>query len=108
MSVDLLKKIRSLNRLLQRSGANPLIFGDICILCGDLLNSNVMVVTKKGKILDVYNHDEQEGAFLGSLEKGATLSPACTAALNLVWEKMSGRDFVSSFRWKAVVTESAH
>ena len=45
MSVDLLKKIRSLNRLLQRSGANPLIFGDICILCGDLLNSNVMVVT---------------------------------------------------------------
>ena len=67
MSVDLLKKIRSLNRLLQRSGANPLIFGDICILCRDLLNSNVMVVTKKGKILDVYNHDEQEGAFLGSL-----------------------------------------
>ncbi len=86
MSVDLLKKIRSLNRLLQRSGANPLIFGDICILCGDLLNSNVMVVTKKGKILDVYNHDEQEGAFLGSLEKGATLSPACTAALNRILE----------------------
>ena len=86
MSVDLLKKIRSLNRLLQRSGANPLIFGDICILCGDLLNSNVMVVTKKGKILDVYNHDEQEGAFLSTLEKGTTLTSACTASLNRILE----------------------
>lgn len=60
MSVDLLHKIRKINSLLQRTGFQPVIFNDICKLLGDVIDANVMVISKKGKILGL-NLNEDMG-----------------------------------------------
>lgn len=83
---ELLKKIRSLNRLLQRAGANPLVFSDISMLCGDLLESNILIVTKKGKLLDVYNHETQKSYPFWPFRTGETLPSNQSIALNRILE----------------------
>ncbi len=47
----LLSKTRMLNKILQKSGAEPVVFNDICDLLSDVLKCNVYVVSRKGKIL---------------------------------------------------------
>lgn len=47
----LLTKTRMLNKILQKSGAEPVVFDDICKLLSDVLNCNVYIVSRKGKIL---------------------------------------------------------
>jgi transcriptional pleiotropic repressor len=51
MSVELLEKTRKLNNLLQRSGSEPVIFNDICKVLSEVLESNTLIISKKGKIL---------------------------------------------------------
>ncbi|PJI10192.1 MULTISPECIES: GTP-sensing pleiotropic transcriptional regulator CodY [Clostridium] len=50
MSV-LLNKTRKLNTILQKSGTEPVVFDDICNLLSEVLECNVYVVSRKGKIL---------------------------------------------------------
>lgn len=59
MSVDLLQKIRKINGLLQRTGFQPVIFNDICQLLGEVIDANVMVASKKGKVLGLYINDDR-------------------------------------------------
>lgn len=47
----LLDKTRKLNKILQKSGAEPVVFNDICKLLSDVLACNVYIVSRKGKIL---------------------------------------------------------
>jgi transcriptional pleiotropic repressor len=47
----LLNKTRMLNKILQKSGAEPVVFDDICKLLSDVLSCNVYIVSRKGKIL---------------------------------------------------------
>ncbi|OPJ61797.1 GTP-sensing pleiotropic transcriptional regulator CodY [Clostridium oryzae] len=56
----LLEKTRKLNKIIQKSGKEPVVFNDICKLLGEVLNCNVYIVSRKGKILG-YN-------FSGDLE----------------------------------------
>ncbi|SHJ42511.1 transcriptional pleiotropic repressor [Hathewaya proteolytica DSM 3090] len=49
--MTLLNKTRMLNKILQKSGNDPVSFTDICTLLGDILESNVYIVSRKGKIL---------------------------------------------------------
>lgn len=48
---SLLNKTRKLNKILQKSGTEPVAFEDICKLLSDVLNCNVYILSKKGKIL---------------------------------------------------------
>lgn len=48
---SLLKKTRELNKILQRSGTEPLAFEDICAILSEVLECNVYVASRKGKIL---------------------------------------------------------
>lgn len=48
---SLLEKTRMLNRILQKSGTDPVVFEDICLLLSDVLACNVYVTSRKGKIL---------------------------------------------------------
>lgn len=48
---SLLNKTRMLNRILQKSGAEPVVFDDICKLLSDVLSCNVYIISRKGKIL---------------------------------------------------------
>ena len=48
---SLLNKTRMLNKILQKSGAEPVVFEDICKLLSDVLECNVYMASRKGKIL---------------------------------------------------------
>lgn len=47
----LLSKARKLNKILQRKGVEPVDFGEICRLLSEVLECNVYIASKKGKIL---------------------------------------------------------
>ncbi len=47
----LLNKTRMLNKILQKSGTEPVVFDDICKLLSEVLVCNVYIVSRKGKIL---------------------------------------------------------
>ena len=51
MSVQLLDKTRKINKLLHNNNSSKVIFNDICDVLTDILDSNVLVVSKKGKVL---------------------------------------------------------
>lgn len=62
MSIELLDKTRSINYLLQsKLSGDRIIFNDLCnILCEDF-EANVLVISKKGKVLGVaiYNNEDK-------------------------------------------------
>lgn len=60
MSVQLLDKTRKINKLLQKTGTQRVIFSDICEVMSDILKSNVLVLSKKGKLLAMYTREEIE------------------------------------------------
>lgn len=61
MSVELLDKTRYINRLLQeKSDGNRVIFNDLCSILSEELDSNILVISKKGKVLGISNKPEQQ------------------------------------------------
>lgn len=48
---SLLNKTRMLNKILQKSGTEPVVFDDICNLLSEVLACNVYIISRKGKIL---------------------------------------------------------
>ncbi len=57
MSVQLLDKTRKINKLLHNNNSSKVVFNDICEVLTDILNSNVLVVSRKGKVLGVSKCD---------------------------------------------------
>ena len=55
MSVELLDKTRKINKLLHNNNSNMVVFNDICEVLSDILESNILVISKKGKILGIKN-----------------------------------------------------
>lgn len=49
--MSLLAKTRMLNKILQKSGTEPVVFHDICNLLSDVLQCSVYIISRKGKIL---------------------------------------------------------
>ncbi len=60
MSVQLLDKTRKINKLLHNNNAPKVVFNDICVVLSDILESNILVISKKGKILGVGRRNEVE------------------------------------------------
>lgn len=54
--------MRNLNSILQTSGATHLSFKDLCSTMMNILDSNVYVVSKRGKILGVSLYDHEDSA----------------------------------------------
>ena len=50
-SVQLLDKTRKINKLLHNNSSSKVVFNDICEVLKDILKSNVLVISRKGKIL---------------------------------------------------------
>ena len=53
MSVQLLDKTRKINKLLHNNSSSKVVFNDICRVLSDILDSNVLVISKKGKVLGI-------------------------------------------------------
>ena len=53
MSVQLLDKTRKINKLLQNNNSSKVVFNDICQVLTEILDSNILVISRKGKVLGV-------------------------------------------------------
>lgn len=51
MSVQLLDKTRKINKLLHNNNSSKVVFNDICEVLSEILESNILVISKKGKVL---------------------------------------------------------
>ena len=54
-SVQLLDKTRKIGKLLHNNNSSKVVFNDICKVMKDILNSNILVISKKGKVLGIGN-----------------------------------------------------
>lgn len=66
MESNILIKMRKLNRILQTSGATQLSFKDLCHTMMGILDSNVYVVSKRGKILGVSLIEQEDSAVIST------------------------------------------
>ena len=53
MSVQLLDKTRKINKLLHNNNSSKVVFNDICEVLTEIPDSNILVISKKGKVLGV-------------------------------------------------------
>lgn len=58
MSVQLLDKTRKINKLLHNNSSHKVVFNDICDVLSEILISNILVISKKGKILGIKNRGD--------------------------------------------------
>lgn len=58
MSVQLLDKTRKINKLLHNNSSHKVVFNDICEVLSEILDSNILVISKKGKVLGIKNRDD--------------------------------------------------
>ena len=57
MSVQLLDKTRKINKLLHNNSSSKVLFNDICGVLTEILESNVLVISKKGKVLGISSNN---------------------------------------------------
>ena len=60
MSVQLLDKTRKINQLLHNNNSGKVVFNDICRVLTQIMKSNVLVISRKGKVLGVSISDDVE------------------------------------------------
>lgn len=58
MSVQLLDRTRKINKLLHNNNSHKVVFNDICLVLSDILESNILVISRKGKILGIKNRND--------------------------------------------------
>lgn len=59
-SVQLLDKTRKIGKLLHNNSSAKVVFNDICQVLCQILVSNVLVISRKGKVLGASSHDGVE------------------------------------------------
>lgn len=58
MSVQLLDKTRKINKLLHNNNSHKVVFNDICKVLSEILESDILVISKKGKVLGIQNRSD--------------------------------------------------
>ena len=75
-SVQLLDRTRKIGKLLHNNNSSKVVFNDICKVMREILVSNVLVISRKGKILGVATSDRNEvSAELLKNEVGSFIDP---------------------------------
>ena len=59
-SVQLLDKTRKIGKLLHNNNSSKVVFNDICRVMREIVDSNVLVISRKGKVLGVGKLDSIE------------------------------------------------
>lgn len=73
--VQLLDKTRKIGKLLHNNNSSKVIFNDICTVMQEAMNSNVLVISRKGKILGISGKDAEAIGDLSRNEVGSFLDP---------------------------------
>ncbi|MCL1809321.1 MAG: GTP-sensing pleiotropic transcriptional regulator CodY [Clostridiales bacterium] len=75
MGTDILSKVRKLNWVLQESVTGALSFNELCNIFSDLMNSNVYIASKKGKIIGVHYKIRSDSSTITDSETGIEKFP---------------------------------
>ncbi len=99
MSVQLLDKTRKINKLLHNNNSTKVVFNDICKVLVETLDSNILVISRKGKVLGVSLCDgvdeitelieDQVGGYIDSLLNDRFLS-GLSSMENVTLETLGG------------------
>lgn len=111
-SVQLLDKTRKIGKLLHNNGSSKVVFNDICKVMREIVNSNVLVISRKGKVLGVGKSegidslgaliDEKVGGFIDPLLNERLLAILSTKEnVNLEALGFEGADIK---RFQAIIT----
>lgn len=75
MSVQLLDKTRKINKLLHNNNSSKVIFSDICGVLTEILESNILVISRKGKVLgaSLEEHTEEITELIADVHSTAGL-----------------------------------
>lgn len=77
MSVQLLDKTRKINKLLHNNNSHKVVFNDICDVLSDILASNAMVISKRGRFWDLRIEMTYQRYMSLSRERWGVLSIQC-------------------------------
>lgn len=110
-SVQLLDKTRKIGKLLHNNNSSKVVFNDICKVMQDILCSNVLVISKKGKLLGIGRYEgielieellnNQVGGFIDSMLNERLLGVLSTQEnVNLA---TLGFENVDSKKYQAIV-----
>ena len=55
-NVKLLDNTRKIEKLLHNNDTGKVVFNDICRVMSDVLESNILVISKKGKVLGKWHY----------------------------------------------------
>jgi transcriptional pleiotropic repressor len=112
VGVELLDKTRQINKLLHNNHSHKVVFNDICEVLSGILESNILVISRKGKVLGVANHpgieeiheliDDQVGGFIDHKLNERLLSVLSTKE-NVNLETL-GFDQADVERYQAIIT----
>lgn len=70
MENHILQKVRKLNWLLRESAAGVLSFGDLCETLSDLMDANVYITNKRGKVIGVHYKIKADSVTITDPETG--------------------------------------
>lgn len=111
-SVQLLDKTRKIGKLLHNNNSSKVVFNDICRVLRDILLSNVLVISRKGKVLGVGVAegiesieeliDDTVGGFIDSMLNERLLGVLSTKE-NVNLETL-GFENIDTRRFQAVIT----
>lgn len=111
-SVQLLDKTRKIGKLLHNNNSSKVVFNDICKVMREIMESNVLVISRKGKVLGVGKAegvesiteliDETVGGFIDSMLNERLLSVLSTKE-NVNLETL-GFESKDTRKFKALIT----
>ena len=112
MSVQLLDKTRKINKLLHNNNSHKVVFNDICEVLSDILESNALVISRKGKLLGIKNREgtktidqlitNEVGSYIDSMLNERLLGVLSTKE-NVNLETL-GFDFENMDQCQAIIT----
>ncbi|MGI6728166.1 MAG: GTP-sensing pleiotropic transcriptional regulator CodY [Anaerovoracaceae bacterium] len=75
MAMQLLDKVRKLNWVLQESSSGVFSFNDLCSILSDLMDSNVYIINRRGKVIGVHYKIRSDSATITDPETGIEKFP---------------------------------
>ena len=75
MEKDILSKVRKLNWVLQESASGVFSFNDLCQILSDLMDANVYIANKRGKVIGVHYKIKSDSSTITDPETGSEKFP---------------------------------
>ena len=101
MSVQLLDKTRKINKLLHNNNSSKVVFNDICEVLTGILDSNILVISKKGKVLGSSVCKDEVGGYIDA-ELNERLLGILSTKENVNLETLGFGD--ESKKYRAIIT----